>query len=335
MEIPFRKAVLEDRAVITEHFWGAGTRGCERTFANLFLWARFYHLVWAEIQDTAVFRIGQEGRYFYSYPAGKGDRAEVVSLLLANSRQEGCEFRMYAVSPEEFKELESAFPGMYQIEYSRDDADYVYETEKLIHLSGKKYHSKKNHINQFKAAYPDWSYERITDDNVEECFQMALHWRKMNGCEDDPEKNKEMCVALNSLRLYKELGLRGGLLRAGGQVIAYSMGEPVCEDTFVVHIEKAMSEIRGAYPMINQQFLEHEASGYQYVNREEDMGDEGLRKAKLSYRPVFMAEKGFVTRKGRKKETKDESMGSKCPACDPLHAGGTAETVQDNKTKHE
>ena len=199
------------------------------------------------------------------------------------------------MSEAEFQEIESLFPGKFKVEYSRNDADYVYETEKLINLSWKKYHGKKNHLNQFKALYPDWSYEPITDDNVEECFQMALRWREFNGCEGDPNKNKEMCVALNSLRLFKELELKGGALRAGGEIVAFTMGEPVCSDTFVVHIEKAYSDIRGAYTMINQQFLEHEVSAYPYVNREDDTGDEGLRKAKLSYRPVFMVEKGIVT----------------------------------------
>ena len=123
---------------------------------------------------------------------------------------------------------------------------------------------------------------------------MALRWREFNGCEADAEKNKEMCVALNSLRLFHELELKGGVLRAGGDIVAFTLGEPVCEDTFVVHIEKAYADIRGAYPMINQQFLEHEVSGYTYVNREDDTGEEGLRKAKLSYHPIFMAEKGMV-----------------------------------------
>ena len=126
---------------------------------------------------------------------------------------------------------------------------------------------------------------------------MALSWRNHNGCEDDPEKNQEMCVALNSLRLFKELHLKGGLLRVNGKVVAYTLGEPVSDDTFVVHIEKAYADIRGAYTMINQQFLEHEVKDYTYVNREEDTGDEGLRTAKLSYRPVFMVEKGIVTLK--------------------------------------
>ena len=170
----------------------------------------------------------------------------------------------------------------------------MYETEKLASLAGKKLHGKRNHINKFKALYPDWSYEPLNDDNVEDCFQMALKWRNKNGCEDDPEKNAEMCVTLNSLRLYKELGLKGGVLKADGKIVAFTVGEPVSDDTFVVHIEKAFAEVDGAYPMINQQFVQHECMEYEYVNREEDTGAEGLRKAKLSYRPAFLEEKGIV-----------------------------------------
>ena len=103
-----------------------------------------------------------------------------------------------------------------------------------------------------------------------------------------------MCVTLNSLRLLDELDLIGGLLRINGEVVAFTIGEPICEDTFVVHIEKAYADIQGAYPMINQQFVEHECKQYKYINREEETGAEGLRKAKLSYRPAFLVEKGMV-----------------------------------------
>jgi hypothetical protein len=164
--------------------------------------------------------------------------------------------------------------------------------------AGKKLHGKRNHINKFKQLYPDWSYESLSDENVEECFQMALKWRNSNGCNDDPEKNAEMCVSLNSLRLYKELGFKGGVLRNGEKIVAFTVGEELCKDTFVVHIEKAFADVQGAYPMINQQFVEHECMDYTYVNREDDAGEEGLRKAKLSYRPAFLEEKGFVTRIG-------------------------------------
>ena len=123
---------------------------------------------------------------------------------------------------------------------------------------------------------------------------MALKWRNANDVDEDDEKNAEMTVAMNSLRLYKELGLRGGLLRVNQEVVAFTMGEPVCDDTIVVHIEKARTDIEGAYSMINQQFVIHETEGYTYINREDDVGEEGLRKAKLSYHPVFMVEKGTV-----------------------------------------
>ena len=203
MEISFKRPQLEDREEILRHLGERKLRGCERTFANVYLWARFYDLGWAEIGDTVVFRTGKEGEYSYTYPVGKGDRKAVVELLMGDSRENGYPFRLHALSQEEAEELERYFPGRFQVEWPRDVADYVYETEKLIRLSGKKYHSKKNHINQFKAAFPDWSYEKIDDHNVEECFQMALRWRNENGCEDDPEKNSEMCVFIKNWALWE------------------------------------------------------------------------------------------------------------------------------------
>ena len=186
------------------------------------------------------------------------------------------------------------------------DADYVYESEKLATLSGKKLHSKRNHVNKFKIVYADrWSYEPISEDNLEECVQTGLKWRNENGCEEDEEKNAELCVTLNSLRLFKELDLVGGALRVDGKIIAFTIGEPLSEDTFVVHIEKALGEIEGAYTMINQQFVQHACMDYKYVNREEDTGSEGLRKAKRSYRPAFMVEKGWVREKTQDDQTRE------------------------------
>lgn len=176
-------------------------------------------------------------------------------------------------------------------------SDYVYESEKLISLSGKKLHGKRNHINNFIKAYPDYQYERINGENREECIELAQNWRKENGCDSDPEKNEEFCVTLRALKELEDLNLTGGLIRADGRVVAFSIGEKLCNDTFVVHIEKAYADIQGAYPIINQQFVLHEAADYRYINREEDTGAEGLRKAKLSYYPVFLQEKGVVTTK--------------------------------------
>ena len=298
MQYQFKKTELEDREIITSYFGKAPSRSCERTFANVYLWSRHYPVTWAIIEDALVFKSQDETHLSWAYPAGEADAVKrALSVMKAYSEEQGYEFSMYSVTPEMFAQLETFFPGKFQIEYDRDEADYVYEREKLETLSGKKLHGKRNHINKFKSVHEDWDYETLTEDNVEECFQMALKWRNLNGCEDDKEKNAEMCVSLNSLRLFRELNLVGGILRVEGEIVAFTMGEKLCEDTFVVHIEKAYADVDGAYPMINQQFVQHECMDYQYVNREEDTGADGLRQAKMSYRPAFLEEKGYVTLK--------------------------------------
>ena len=293
----FKRPELEDKELISSYFNKAPGRSCERTFVNVYLWSRHYRVKFAVVQNALVFRSEDNGIAFFFFAGDRENVHAALDYLMEYSRDTGMPFRLYNVTPEHFEELEGWYPGRFEIEYNRDVADYVYETEKLATLAGKKLHGKRNHINKFKSLYPDWSYESLDDSNVEECFQMALQWRNQNGCDEDAEKNAEMCVTLNSLRLYKELGLKGGVLRAEGRIVAFTVGEQVCQDTFVVHIEKAFPDVEGAYPMINQQFVQHECMDYQYVNREDDTGAEGLRKAKLSYRPAFLVEKGVVKEK--------------------------------------
>lgn len=296
IEINFKRAELEDKEVISHYFKHHTSRSCERTFVNVYLWSRHYKVQFAIVEDTLVFKSEDDGLAF-AFPAGEPENVKkALEVLMEYSKERGYPFCMYNVTPDFFAMLEQWYPGRFQIEYNEDDADYVYESEKLATLSGKKLHSKRNHVNKFKTEYEGrWSYEPITKDNLEECFQMGLKWRNDNGCEEDEEKNAEICVTLNSLRLFEELELVGGILRVDGEIVAFTIGEPICSDTFVVHIEKAYADIPGAYNMINQQFVEHECMNYKYVNREEDTGAEGLRKAKRSYRPVFMVEKGTVT----------------------------------------
>lgn len=300
--IQFRRPELEDKELIDFYFNKVQDRSCERTFANVYLWSRHYHAKFAIIEDTVVFTY--EGSYLaYAYPIGeKEDVKRALDFLIQYSEEQEGLLQLYCVLEEDFAQLETWYPGQFTVAYDRAQADYVYEREKLETLAGKKLHGKRNHINKFKALYEDWKYEELTDDNQEECFQMALKWRNQNGCEEDSEKNAEMCVTLNALRLYKELGLRGGVLRVNGEIVAFTMGEPASEDTFVVHIEKAYSEVEGAYPMINQQFVQHACMDYLYINREDDTGAEGLRQAKLSYRPAFLINKGVAIRKAEEKE---------------------------------
>lgn len=297
MEICWKRPELPDKELITSYFKKYPSRNCERTFSNVYLWSRRYDVTFSIVDECLVFRMG-DNPFVFSHPTGEAKQVKkAVETLRQYAKEHGEVFGLYNLTPQEFAELEEWFPGEFEITYDRDYADYVYETEKLISLQGKKLHAKRNHINKFKAENPNWSYHPMTENDLEECFQMTSKWCKDNGCFEDEDKRAEMCVTRNALRLFKELELVGGILKVDKEIIAFTIGEELCEDTFVTHIEKAHASVQGAYPMINQQFAEHACKSYQYINREEDTGAEGLRKAKLSYRPVFLVEKGIAKEK--------------------------------------
>ena len=306
MKISWKELELSDRQLIESYYAKEPKRNCEFTFANNYLWKPFCPIFFGIVEDSLVFESGEAGMSV-SFPQGVRDLKKTVDALSEWFEQVGRPFKMHLVSAEQFEKLEAVYPGRFQIAYDRDFADYVYEREKLLTLSGKSMHGKKNHCNKFKKRYPDWSYEVITAENTEECLSMAEEWWQLNNQGEGGEKEAEIAVTMNALRNREVLGLTGGLLRAGGKVVAFAIGEPCGEDMFVVHFEKAFSDVEGAYSMINQQFVEHAMDGYTYVNREDDAGSDGLRRAKLSYHPAFLMEKGLVTEKntGEEKETKE------------------------------
>ena len=197
IELNFKRAELEDKELISHYFKHHTSRSCERTFVNVYLWSRHYKVQFAIVEDALVFKSEDEDRLAFAFPAGEPENVKkALKVLRQYSEERGVPFCMYNVTPDNFELLEEWYPQRFRIEYNEDLADYVYESEKLITLSGKKLHGKRNHINKFKSLYEDrWSYETITRENVEECFQMALNWRNQNGCEEDIEKNAETIQA--------------------------------------------------------------------------------------------------------------------------------------------
>ena len=291
--ITFKQPTLEDRPQIEPYLKKVIDRSCRFSFANMLLWSEAYQMKFAIIEDSLV--VSSERKEF-TFPIGADDPEPALRWIFHYCEEEGIPVRLI-VSESDWAYLEEHYPGEFTVEYSRDDADYIYETKKLIELTGKKYHGKRNHINKFKSIFgDDWSYEPITAENKGECFAMLDQWAEQNEADSNRNKATEVGVARQFLELLETLNLQGGLLRAKGRVVAFTIGEPLRKDTYVVHIEKAFAEVDGAYPMINQQFLAHVAGDYQYVNREEDTGSEGLRKAKMSYRPVMFAQTGTARR---------------------------------------
>ena len=274
---------------------------CEMSVANTVLWARHYNTEIAFWKDEIIYRSLFFGDV-YSYSCNllsSNNPKELFDRITGLAKEKEQSLRMHCMLEEEFRMIEQWYPEKYQLAVRRQDSDYIYLREKLATLSGKKLHGKRNHINRFEENYPDWQYESITNTNEEECARMAMKWCLEN-CADEEQnwehdKIDESKLVVYAIRNRETLGMKGGALRAGGDIVAITLGERLTEDTFVVHFEKAFPQIQGAYPMINREFVRNELEEYTYVNREEDLGDEGLRKAKLSYRPERILDKGIVT----------------------------------------
>ena len=172
----------------------------------------------------------------------------------------------------------------------RDDFDYVYRTEDLVGLSGRRFHSKKNHVNRFRTSY-DFTYEPLTTDRVPACLALAEAWCTLRRCEEDMNLLGEWSAVRQALRHREDLGYVGGVIVVDGDVKAFSLGDALNEETGVVHIEKADPEIPELYAVINQLFAKREFAGVPFVNREQDLGEPGLRRAKSSYHPHHLEEK--------------------------------------------
>ncbi len=274
---------------------------CEMSAANTVLWAKHYNTEIAFCQDEIIYRsLFLEDVYSYSCNLFSAKNPKgLFEKILELAKEQRQPLRMHCILEEEFQMIEQWYPDRYQMHTRRQDSDYIYLREKLESLSGKKLHSKRNHIHRFEEQYPDWRYESITDDNMDECARMAMQWCLEN-CADEHknwehDKIDESKLVVYAIRHRNELGMKGGALRADGRIVAITLGERLTDDTFVVHFEKAFPDVQGAYPMINREFVRNELEAYTYVNREEDLGQEGLRKAKLSYRPERLLHKGIIT----------------------------------------
>lgn len=292
--IEFREIQLEDKSWIDECLREADYQGCEYSFTSNYIWRTLYHVQVAEVEGFYVVKTGHDGKYTYSIPAGKGDMKHVLQLMMEDAKERNHPFVLRGITRELIPVLEEWFPGTFQFEENRDESDYVYTVEKLSKLAGKKLHGKRNHIRRFMDS-PNWEYYDVTEDNVHECIEMNQIWLTKYVSEGDTGLLEESIAVNEILTHFKELNVKGGILKKDGEVVAYTIGEPLNSNTYVIHIEKAFYEIQGAYPMINQQFVLHNCQDYEYVNREEDTGDEGLRKAKLSYYPDILLEKYVAT----------------------------------------
>lgn len=287
----FKEITIDDRDALLDILQAYQPETSEFTFTNLFIWQPHYSSSWSIYRDwLIVVHRDASGEPYCLPPIGPPNRGPVCRVLrdwlheehkVANPRIERSDRRLVE---------ELGADSSLTIRPQREHFDYVYKTADLISLAGRKYHAKKNHVNRFKSSYA-FSYQALDASLIEACIEMQNTWCHCHRCADDMNLMGEWEAIKRLLYHFDLLQVQGGAILIDGVVKAFTFGELLNPHTAVVHIEKADVNIPGLYSAINQQFCEHAWRDVPYINREQDLGDEGLRQAKLSYHPDHLVEK--------------------------------------------
>ncbi len=290
--IDFKSLDINQKELYDGYLRLSSHRGCGYSFVNLFLWGRQKigfagaHLVlFSQYNRKSV----------YGFPVGQGDVKPAVDAVIEDARQRGIPCRMVGLTQADCEMLNSLYPGKFRFHNDRDHFDYVYDVNDLADLKGKKYQKKRNHRNRFRQNNPEARLEPICEENLPVVEELAARWYAMR-LEQAPHSDfyMEQVAMKKALQHMDALGLEGLILYVGETPVAMTLGSQMSEDTFDVHFEKALDIADGAYPAINSAFAIYLREKYpqvKFLNREDDMGLEGLRKAKESYYPHHMIEK--------------------------------------------
>lgn len=290
--IEFKPIKVENKAEFEKYLFDGTERGCEYTFANMYMWGRQRAAI---VEGHLVLFSQFDRKSVYPFPIGKGDKRRVLDAVMNDAKERGVTCRFTGLREHEMDILNELYPDRFHFHCDRASYDYVYDINDLADLKGRKYHSKKNHYNRFCAMYPNHRIEEINDSNIEKVMEMTERWYRER-LEAVPESDLEMeqTAIAKAFRRYKELGMDGLVIFDGDDAVAMTMGSPNSDNTIDVHFEKAIAGVDGAYSAINREFAKYIREKYpniQYLNREEDMGIEGLRKAKESYKPHHLVQK--------------------------------------------
>ena len=290
--IDFQPLSLADRSRYGRYLLDGMERGCEYSFANLYLWGRQRY---AEICGQLVLFSQFNRRTVYPFPAGSADKKCALNAIIADARERGIPCRITGLNQDDIVYIDNEYPGLFRFHCDRDSYDYVYDIHDLADLKGRKYQKKRNHYNRFRDNFPYYTTEPLSPENVAAVTEMAEAWYE-DRLREDPQGDYHMerAALKKALAHYDALGMEGLVLRDGEQILAFTLGSRLSGDTYDIHFEKARQDVDGAYTVINCEFARYLRAQHPelaFLNREDDLGLEGLRKAKLSYYPHHLVEK--------------------------------------------
>lgn len=291
--LPFRPIKLEDQELFSRYTAGLPYENSEMSFANLFIWRQGWMIQVCELDGVLYLcyshpDTGCMGHMQPIVPLGKPVRP-AVEMAIADIAARACGLDIMGVNQDFFERLSAEGTNGFEITEDRDLAEYIYLKSDLVDLPGKKYHAKRNHLNKFTAE-TTYEWLELTPELLPQCLSICSQWMEGREVDGDADRCEYYAVkeAVSNLR---ELNLAGALILVGGKPAAFTVGELLRPDMALIHLEKADPSVPGIYAFINQQFVHRKFSDVQFVNREEDMGIPGLRRAKESYYPHHMANK--------------------------------------------
>ena len=290
--LKFKKTEIGDIDVFREYTQKPGEFSCENTFVNMLVWQCAYNNMWAEEDGQLIIKSGRGENSVYRLPFGD-DFDKGIELIRRYSGKDYPDF--WAQEGTRLDLFRERFGDKYSFDEKRDAFDYIYLQSDLAELSGKKYHGKRNHISAFSRSFK-WEFRPLSEVVKEDIRRCAAEWYGQNSQKEDSYMLCEKRGIGLMLDNYENLGIRGGAIYVNGKAVAFTLGSAVNDSVFDTHIEKALPEYAAAYTVINNEFAKTLAD-FKYINREDDLGLEGLRKAKLSYKPGILLKKYRCTKK--------------------------------------
>lgn len=295
----FKDIEIDCKNILDKYFDLVDYEACEYCFTTLYMWKDLYNTKYYVEDDFAIVAGEYENKGFIILPLAKKENMnKAFDFIIKNFEKEHKQIHLKAINKELVEYLQSVYGDRFEYIEERNNFDYIYDGESLRTLAGRKNQKKRNHLNSFVKEYGDRvEYKKLEEADFDECINLLKEWSK------DKEESIELDSEFKAIkRIFKNYEKLKDTLKISGIYIdskleAFSIGEMLNDNMAVIHVEKANADIRGLYPYINQQFLLNEFNDVEFVNREEDLGIEGLRKAKLSYHPVKFAEKYTVIEK--------------------------------------
>lgn len=282
----FKAPVKDDLPYIRKICEKFGTMGCDFSPANIFIWRNKYNIKICVYNGFLVMAYFSDGKpWGYCFPLGEGDPTAVVAEIFKDAKQRGLEANFVMLTEAQRQKLVEITGYKFSFKELKGDEDYIYRNYDLSILPGKRFHAKRNHISKFNRTYPKWNFAIINKNNKNDALNVAEKWCKSKNI--NPYTNDEYKAIEETLQNYELLKMHGGILYVEEEPVAMTMGCEINQKTFDVIFEKALVEYDGVYAKVNNEFVKT-LVGFEFINREEDMGIESLRQAKLSYHPVVI-----------------------------------------------